>query len=376
MFTGRYPNELSVGYQTTLDSTYPTLAEVLSNQGYVAAGFTGNFIYTTRESGLSRGFAHYEDFPITPQLVILNSGLVKQEIVHQQAVKDRGFDDVYFGRKTAEKVNHGFLSWLSGRDPQRPFFAFLNYYDGHSPYYQPRSFTRRFGQDKPSWNGHLDPVRDWPKAEIEAEHDAYDNSIAYIDSQFGLLLDELQQRGLLENTLVIVTADHGEEFYEHGVMSHGWSTYMPALHVPLVISFPLRVPAAKSFGEPVTLRDLPATVLDLLGFEDKHVFPGSSLSRYWDQTRSPGPKSPVFSVADRETDTLPKEYPIMKANGYLQSLMMDQYHYIKGQDGHEELYDFIRDPLETRNLSGSDSERQVLDQFRATLKEAVGPTGK
>jgi arylsulfatase A-like enzyme len=376
MFTGRYPDELSIGYQKTLDSTYPTLAEALSERGYLTAGFTGNFIYTTRESGLDRGFQHYEDFPITPQLVVLNSGIVKQEIVHEPALIKRGFNDVYYGRKTAEKINDGFFRWLSQKDSQQPFFVFLNYYDCHSPYYQPKSFNRRFGKDKPlpTLNDHLDPITGWPESEVQAELDAYDNSVAYVDDQLGLLLEELKKRGLLEKTLVIVTGDHGEEFYEHGVMSHGWSTYMPAIHVPLVISYPSHIPAAKTVSEPVTLRDLPATVLDQLGFRDKSAFPGTSLARYWDTSRdfSNSAKSPPLSVVEPETDTLPQEFPIMRGQGRLQSLVMDRYHYIRSRNGSEELYDFVNDPLETHDLSTSDSQRQIIDQFRESLKAAFG----
>ncbi len=372
MFTGHYPDELNIGYQKTLDSTYPTLAEALSMRGYLTAGFTGNFIYTTRESGLSRGFAHYEDFPITPQLLILNSGMVKQELAHQDAVIRRGYDDLYWGRKPAEKINEGFLNWLAQKESQRPFFAFLNYYDCDSPYFQPNSFVRRFGKEKPTWNFHMDAVKEWPESEVQAERDAYDNSIAYGDYQFGLLIDELKKRGLLENTLVLVTGDHGEEFYEHGVMSHGWSTYMPAIHVPLVISYPGHIPSAKSVSEPVTLRDLPATVLDQLGMRDESAFPGTSLARYWDTARdfSNSPKSPLLSVLEPETETLPKEYPIMRAQGRLQSLVLDRYHYIRSRDGREELYDFVADPLETHDLSNSESERQTLGKFRELLKAA------
>ena len=97
--------------------------------------------------------------------------------------------------------------------------------------------------------------------------------------QLGRLFDELERRGVLENTLVIVTSDHGEELGEHGLFGHGRSLYRPELHVPLLIVRPGRVAAGRVVAEPVSLRDLPATVVDLLGLADGSPFPGGSLAR-------------------------------------------------------------------------------------------------
>ncbi len=171
--------------------------------------------------------------------------------------------------------------------------------------------------------------------------------------------------------------DHGEEFYEHGVMSHGWSTYLKSLHVPLVLSFPSRIPTGKTVAEPITLRDLPATVIELLGVENKKQFPGSSLGRYWARPSDSGSSFtvPVFSELNLDSKGLPEEYPIVRAKGGLYSLVADRYHYIRAKDGSEQLYDFVNDPLERDDLSRNEKDREVLERFRASLNSILPVSG-
>jgi arylsulfatase A-like enzyme len=271
--------------------------------------------------------------------------------------------------------------WLSASDKQRPFFAFLNYFDAHSPYLPPKPFDEMFGLKKPHVNPRLTPTAHWAAEEIQAELDAYDGGIAYLDQQLALLLQELDEKGVLENTLVIITSDHGEEFYEHRVMAHGWSTYLASLHVPLLISFPGRVPEGRVVTTPVTLRDLGATVLGLLDVDRGAMFPGTSLERFWNnpgQEEMASSGSPMLSELTLESSNLPEWYPIRQ--GDMKSLVIDRYHYIRDRAGHEEFYDFESDPLEQNNLAGSEAGRQKLDSFRAALKtilqqSAVRSTG-
>src|SRR3979411_2606482 len=93
--------------------------------------------------------------------------------------------------------------------------------------------------------------------DVALARDSYDDCIAYLDRQVGSLLDELDRRGVLRDTLVIITSDHGEEFGEHGVFNHGYSLYLAEIHVPLVI-LSAAAPASRSVAQPVSLRDLPA----------------------------------------------------------------------------------------------------------------------
>ena len=106
--------------------------------------------------------------------------------------------------------------------------------------------------------------------------DSYDDCIAFLDEQLGRLLDALQVQGLLENTEVIITSDHGESFGDHGSFCHSYTVNLDEVGVPLVILSPA-VPRGREVDSPVSLRDLPATVVDLLGLSDGSPFPGLPL---------------------------------------------------------------------------------------------------
>ena len=138
----------------------------------------------------------------------------------------------------------------------------------------------------------------------------------------------------------------------------------------VLISFPSRVPAAVGVSEPVSLRDLPATVVDLLDVENKYRFPGNSLARHWDKKSEPGGPiedpliSEVSGVSFRS-----EGYPISK--GDMKSLLMDRYHYIRTGDGREELYDVVSDPWEKQNLTNSEELSPMLDRFRRFLEKTT-----
>ncbi len=146
--------------------------------------------------------------------------------------------------------------------------------------------------------------------------DAYDDCIASLDQQLGTLFAGLTRWGLLERTVVIVTADHGEQFGEHGHFRHGNSLYEPEIHVPLVIVAPSGVPAGRVVPGPVSLRDIPATVVDLLGWRGESPFPGSSLARTWE---SPGPPGRV-----KVDLTLAELGPLIEPTRELHSTRSDQ----------------------------------------------------
>src|SRR5262249_44667933 len=198
--------------------------------------------------------------------------------------------------------------------------------------------------------------------------DMYDGSIAYLDSQVGALLRELQRRGVLENTLVIITSDHGEEFAEHrGLIEHGSSLYRLSLWVPLVVWFPGHVPAGRRVATPVSLRNRAATILDL-ALPGTAPLPGRSFARFWtgmDMT----PDTIVASV--RQTDNLPTWIPVSQND--LFSIAFEGRKYIWGdEDNTEELYDFDHDVLERWNMVESDSGKLVLPRYRAALAALGG----
>ncbi len=366
LFTGRYPHELSADWLAPLDDTHATLAERFRRSGYRTGGFVGNLIYATYETGLNRGFSRYEDYPVSLPMVASSSLLLRKVVL---TVRRLAGEDDFLVKKPARDVNDSFLRWVD-QDADRPFFAFLNFMDAHAPYLPPDSLDGRFG---PRRTGRaladLSERREWAPDELRAERAAYDGTIAYVDQELGYLLTELERRGKLSQTLVVVASDHGEQFGEHDLVDHGNSLYRPLLEVPLVISWPGRVPAGLRVERPVTLRDVPATIVQLALGDPPGVFPGTSLVGDWRGTAIS--ESPLLSEV-RAGIRMPEWLPIMR--GDMKSILHENVHYILNGDGVEEAYDFRGDVGESHNLVDSRSARQDVGAARDALQAALGGT--
>ncbi len=371
MFTGHLPNDLSVDWVRPLDATYPTLAEILRERGYRTAGFVGNLVYGRENMGLARGFIHYDDYPISVGQVVLSSALTRTISNNKTLRRVLGYHDM-LNRKSAKQINTAFLDWLE-RQGANPYFAFLNYFDAHEPYLPPKSFAEQFGPKRVNLNFDYlgaEVVRadkhEMSPAEIEAEIAAYDGAIAYLDDQLASLFDTLNARGDLNDTLVIVVSDHGEQFGEHGLFDHGNSLYWPVLHVPLLILFPGRVPAGTTIHDTVSLVDLPATILDLAGLENTSLLPGQSLASHWRDPDSAQNKYPAPAIAQvSEAPGLAEHYPA--ARGDMLSSVLGSYHYILNGDSQEELYNLDRDSQELSNLTTNAQSMDTLAQLRDVL---------
>ncbi len=221
LFTGRWPSELSVKVGKPLDATHPTLSEHMAFHGYATAAFVANTHNGNAWYGLGRGFARYQDFYentlITP-LELLRSSQVGSSFLMsklgQKVIKSVTNPPRYMYRKTAAMINHDALSWIDTHT-RWPFFIFLNYYDAHDPYEPPdgapRPFTRVSDHDH--------------RTNLKKARDAYDDCLAYLDRQLEDLFANLERRGLLKNTVVVLTADHGEGFGEHELAGHAVSLY-------------------------------------------------------------------------------------------------------------------------------------------------------
>jgi arylsulfatase A-like enzyme len=379
LFTGRWPHELATGWNQPLDPSVPTLAEFLSARGYRTAGFVANTYYCSYETGLNRGFAHYEDYDVSTWRILLCSALVQRGVsIARARLGFWGlFDDVKqpnAHRKTAARVNADFLRWLNQPDP-RPFFAFLNYYDAHHPYLCAEADDRHFGL-RPDPRADYVILRTWwdsNKAklsahELELARNAYDDCIASLDRQLGRLLDELDSLGALERTVVIVTADHGEHMGEQGLFGHGVSLYRPEVHVPLLIVSKPEIPAGRVVSEPVSLRDVPQTILDLIGFKEHASFPGHSLAQSWNDRieTGPGPSLPLAEL-DSPPEADPNHGRSPASRGPMTSVWLEGQHYIRNGDGAEELYDLAADPNEVLNLAGFPLARSGLARGRAAV---------
>lgn len=365
LFTGRWAHELSTDYVRPLDRTFPTLAEALAGLGYVTAGFVANTEYASVETGLARGFEHYEDHALSLGTL---ARLGRLSRVADAAIRSllRVPPDLP-NRIQATEINRRILAWLS-RQRQRPFFAFLNYYDAHAPYFPPPTEWRRFVGDRPRTPVSL-PIlaRDWEPDSVAFRHQAYRGAITALDATIGQLFDTLQARRLLENTLVIVTSDHGEEFGEHGVMGHGNSLYLPGVHVPLVVAWPGQVPEGCRIAAPVTLRDVPATIVSLAG--GAHPFPGRSLSRFWndaDKGRAPS----VLHTSVTRARNLPERYPAGQSD--LVAAQWGPHRLIArvAPDPEPVLFDHRADPLELNDLADSSWAGHVVGELLDSLVAA------
>jgi arylsulfatase A-like enzyme len=394
MFTGCWPHELGIAWSSPLPAGVPTLAEHLGSLGYATAGFAGNTIYCAYDSGLDRGFTDYRDHVVDG----LSAARTARSV--NEALKAAAWLGRFFPipgatllklsegeRKHAEVVNREFLDWLSRRrGPQRPFFAFLNYMDAHAPYLLPPAASTGLGP-LPMTDADVRFLADgWmradkrhlpPEARLLAI-DAYDHCLAYLDARLGELVDELERRGVLDRTLVIITADHGEGLGEHGLFDHGESLYRTEIRVPLLILPPAgqdRSPAA--VGEFVSLRDLPATVVDLIGVGDGSPFPGRSLAQSWADRPAGAPPSEA-DVARSELDSPnpsdPNRGRSPARRGPLVALAEGDFVYIRNAgDGREELFSRRDDPHELHDLAGAEAMLPVLRRFRNRLRPTEAP---
>ncbi len=247
-----------------LAEEHQTLAEILRERGYRTAAFTGGG-WVSEKTGMDAGFDVFES-------------------------EGRRFEDTW---PLLER-------WLAARRSEEPFFLFWHGFNVHKPYAPPPPYDRLFcGACESDFDPEeLQPDRPRPSpSDLEYAISQYDGEIAYTDALFGRLLDALASRELLERTLVVVTSDHGDEFFEHGMVDHIHSLYDELLHVPLVVVGPGVEPAVVE--EQVGTIDLLPTLLELLGVEIEHRVQGRSrvpeMRRAASGARPPAGGSPLYA---------------------------------------------------------------------------------
>ena len=371
IMTGQLVGEHGAGVngKLFLDRRFPTLAERMRDSGYLTGGFVANTYWTGRHTGLNRGFVHYEDF--YGSLMDGFTRTVMGRAIAYQLFPMFGRVDIP-GRKRAEDVNRELLGWLDSRRG-RPFFAFLNYFDVHAPYRPPPGWAGRFSSPGDSvartrrieigaWNEGTVP----DSAVLAAWRDRYDESLLYLDHEIGALLDSLAARQLLEHTIVIVTADHGESFGEHGTVHHGATLYLEQIHVPLILWGPGRIPAGKWVDRPVDLRAIPATVLEAVGVPTLG-FHGRSLFASLDSRDTTG--DPALS----EGPLVPGNPPTWQTGkGWVKSAVTQRWHLVQLESGDRELYDLRIDPAELHNLAAVPELRDTLTALERALPGTFG----
>jgi arylsulfatase A-like enzyme len=335
---------------TQLAEGLPTLAEQFSTHGW-RTGCVINVDFLGTKFGLTRGF---------------------------QGVDEVHHDDNDRVRNAGETTDAA-LRWLDQPDEKkRPSFLLVHYFDAHATYTPPADFRRKHAlpEDKEDQSFRF-PTREQmvalrsgkqpldPALVERAEH-LYDGEVAYVDSQIGRLIDGLRSRRLLESTILVFTADHGEEFLDHGGFEHGHTLYDELLHVPLAISWPGHVIAGTS-DAPVGLIDVAPTLCELADIAPPASFLGRSLKEIW----SGGPVEPRALLAHgnfwgpplssiRQGDDVLIEGPA--APGGTRAI---------------QLYDWRNDPGEANDCAGSESElvtsmRKHLDATEQALERRRG----
>jgi arylsulfatase len=266
LLSGQYPIRFAANdYRATGYSA----ADRLSAAGFQTAGFHSN-PYISRAYGFDSGFDVFDD-----DLRLGRSRFV--------ALAQRFLDKFVLNRgeyhARAEKINERAIEWLDRRDLDRPFFLWNHYMDVHGPYNPPKGYT--FADERLS---NSDAHDLYQKCINESESlsdterrllvDNYDGEIRYLDEQLSDLFDELGARGLLDSSLVVVTADHGEGLGDHGYFTHPRRLHESLIHVPLLVWIPGGSP--RRIPSPVSTLDIVPTMFDWADL-DADDLPGTSL---------------------------------------------------------------------------------------------------
>ena len=211
--------------------------------------------------------------------------------------------------------------------------------------------------------------------------DSYDDCIADLDEQIGMLLDKLRRSGVLDRTWLIIASDHGESFGEHtGVFCHGTSLYQTELHVPLLIIPPGGKATKQVVNEAISLRDLAATIVDVTGQAAGSPFPGNSLARFWVET---SPTTPLQRASSdlALAEVVPDDPLHRDSSGFPQktwplgALNEGEWSYIRREgDLREELFHLREDAKEQHNLAGDPAAQPMLERMRGALGQlTAGP---
>jgi arylsulfatase A-like enzyme len=361
MLTGLYARQTSVSSGTwaqegqegavlvqQLAAKHVTLAEQLAALGYETGAFGENH-HLVPELGFSQGYLRYD----------------WKQPVHIAPLREivRRFES----RFIADWINERYFDWLDAKEG-RKFFAYLHHIDVHWPYESPAPFSGMFtaAPAPEDFNRSkfmpdtVERLREGGVGELNPEtlramSDAYDEGIRYVDDRLGKVFDELRRRGVYDDTLIIVTADHGEEFLDHGLLGHGESLYDEVIRVPLIVKFPCPGPhcASRVVNSQVELVDIYPTVLGAVGADAPANLVGRNLA---------DPASESRTAYSELTSMIALRTPQWK-------WIYDE------QDDTGELFDLAQDPGEANDLATSEPalrkllSARVLDFAATHLKD-------
>jgi arylsulfatase A-like enzyme len=358
IFTGVYPSWHRAHFDADheagrpLDERYPTLAEILAGKGFDTVGIIANYLYLAPGFGLDRGFEYLDSSGPVVFLEATKPFLLREHVRNFLKRFSQPWEyDTMFRR--AEDINQAALAVLSREQAQGlKFFCFLNYMDAHWPYLPPAPFATLYPGYAPSipTNYYSAMEREIltlrrPISQRERQHllSQYDGGIAYMDWALGRLVEQLQQRGLYDNTLLIVTSDHGEAFGERAMVGHALSVYQDMVHVPLLIKYPGENGRAV-VDESVSLADLMPTILAVLGYPTPKHVQGRSLLK-------PAPEAGIGVISETFVHPLISTWtPRFRRSE--QAIFSGSLKFIQTSHDDRELYDLAQDPNEEHNLFG------------------------
>ncbi|HLF57840.1 MAG TPA: sulfatase [Thermoanaerobaculia bacterium] len=348
MLTGLYPHEHRVErFQEALHKDVETLPEALAPLGYRSAGVVSTVPFLSRKHGLAQGWNIYDDntaFPPPADRLgrfISSPDFVSSALVHRRAVE--------------------LLDTLA----PGPFFLFLHYFDVHASYLPPPPYDRIFPTEPDRVRApRLDllEVDEAQRGEAESRARLYDGEIRWVDHWIGELLAEIERRGLAENTAIVLTADHGEEFFEHSRWEHHGNAYDTSLRVPLIVRLPGRRLAGRRSRATASLVDVPAILLGAAGRTEPRYASGRDLLSPASSENSPAGERDILIRTERD----------FRSNLFLVGIVSGGYkaifdteprgHAISGLVG---LFEIDRDPYERRDLGKQLPE--LVESLRARV---------
>jgi arylsulfatase A-like enzyme len=324
---------LSQGKQVEmLSDEFITLAETLKARGYATAAFAPN-------PSLHRSFNFGQGFDLYDDDFQLGAGTEPGDY------------------ETATKIQDRTLRWLRN-NRGRPFFAYLHYRDVHAPYIPPPPYDRRYvtpGVRRPLTRAEYrsqpaDIKRPRRHRDLTAYVEQYDGEIRYTDDQLARFLAELEKEDLLDNTVIFLTADHGESFLEHGSWTHGTGLYEELTRVPLLLVLPGKKHAGRRVEVPVQTTDIYPSILEILNAKAPAELQGKSLFAALEGRADPD--RPVYSEALVDRRLRPSNF------GQLAAVRVGGWKLIYNRERRtSELYHVAEDPRETRDLAASEPER-------------------
>jgi len=377
MFTGLYPRNIGVGRNSMrLNQKVLTMAEFLHAKGYATAGFIGSFALAS-VFGVNQGFQTYEESFIGDP-----ASYIERKV--EASTKDNASIEAIIPNtkvghiaRSAEEVNQAFFKWLEHKKEDK-FFAFVHYYDPHFPYHPAEKWYKKHLESIPpntpmaqeerepvenAFKQMIDPNIQFTAAridsikyppEINALLQLYRSEIEYADYAVGQVVEKLEKEGLLSKTILIVTADHGENLVEHwnfnSFFRHGFLTYETEIHIPFILSCPGILPPNRRVQRVSSQIDIFPTVMDLVNISPPKVDGISLLTLLFsDRNRV---NRYIFSEASQPHINLQREAKSLIWVNDLNcgSVRKDQYKYTMIPNRQfEALYQISEDPLEEKN---------------------------